>query len=65
MAVETVTGLPADQEHDWRVERLMADAGFDAGDADLLAATPGVDYRLAVAMVADGCPHATVLFILT
>ncbi len=54
-AVELVLG--------WRLEELVA-AGYEAGDALLLAAHTEVDLHLAADLPRRGCPHKTALHIL-
>jgi hypothetical protein len=48
---------------DWRLEELLA-AGYEAGDARLLAADIEVDLHLATDLPRRGCPHKTALHIL-
>ncbi len=48
---------------DWRLEELLA-AGYEAGDARLLAADAEVDLHLATDLPRRGCPHKTALHIL-
>jgi len=47
----------------WRLEELVA-AGYEAGDALLLAAHTEVDLHLAADLPRRGCPHKTALHIL-
>jgi hypothetical protein len=54
-AVELVLG--------WRLDELVA-AGYEAGDALLLAAHTEVDLHLAADLPRRGCPHKTALNIL-
>jgi hypothetical protein len=47
----------------WRLGELVA-AGYEAGDALLLAADTEVDLHLAADLPRRGCPHTTALHIL-
>jgi hypothetical protein len=47
----------------WRLEELIA-AGYESGDALLLAAHAEVDLHLATDLPRRGCPHKTALHIL-
>jgi hypothetical protein len=48
---------------DWRLTELIA-AGYESGDALLLAAHAEVDLHLATDLPRRGCPHKTALHIL-
>jgi hypothetical protein len=47
----------------WRLDELIA-AGYESGDALLLAADAEVDLHLATDLPRRGCPHKTALHIL-
>jgi hypothetical protein len=47
----------------WRLEELLA-AGYEEGDALLLAADIEIDLHLATALPRRGCPHKLALNIL-
>jgi hypothetical protein len=47
----------------WRLDELLA-AGYDEGDALLLAVASQVDLHLAMALPRQGCPHKLALDIL-
>jgi hypothetical protein len=48
---------------EWRLEELLA-AGYESGDALLLAADREVDLHVAIDLPRRGCPHKTALNIL-
>jgi hypothetical protein len=47
----------------WRLDELIA-AGYESGDALLLASQAEVDLHLATDLPRRGCPHKTALHIL-
>jgi hypothetical protein len=67
--LEAVSTVEHDRESmeslvfEWRLEELQR-AGYSSSQARALAAAKHVDLRLAVRLLADGCPPATATRIL-